>query len=182
MRWLARIVVTIVAIILVALGAVFVDDRFDQQTLVKRVRNDKLETIKPDWPGNGIDQRDRFMDERHPYIPTFLKLLKWRFGPHPLKEAKQNDTWRVDVRDPQEFLSSGRDGIMWLGHASFYIRIGGVGILTDPVFGDPMFLKRVVPVPSQLDAIKGVDYVLLSHDHRDHMDENSIRQIATKYP
>ncbi|HKP68978.1 MAG TPA: MBL fold metallo-hydrolase, partial [Pyrinomonadaceae bacterium] len=92
------------------------------------------------------------------------------------------DTWKVEVRDPSEFLASGRDGILWLGHASFYIRVNGVGILTDPIFGTPPVVKRYVEVPSPLEHITKVDYVLLSHDHRDHMDETTLRDVANKFP
>jgi L-ascorbate metabolism protein UlaG (beta-lactamase superfamily) len=51
-----------------------------------------------------------------------------------------------------------------------------------PIFGKPPFVKTFVDVPSPLENIKKVDYVLLSHDHRDHTDEESIRQIAGKFP
>ena len=149
---------------------------------MKRVNNDKLPTIKPDFDGNKIDDRGRFVDEYDPYVPSLTQVLKWKLGPHPLKEAKQNDTWKADVLDPREFLRSDADGIMWLGHASFYIRVGGVALVTDPVFGDPWFLTRFVPVPSQVDHIETLDHVLISHDHRDHMDENSLKALTQRFP
>jgi L-ascorbate metabolism protein UlaG (beta-lactamase superfamily) len=71
---------------------------------------------------------------------------------------------------------------MWLGHASFFIRLNGVSILTDPIFGKPPIVKRYVDVPTPIDLIRSVDYVLLSHDHRDHMDENTLRAVAEKFP
>lgn len=149
---------------------------------MKRVKKKGLPTVKPDFAGNKVDDRGRFVDEHDPYLPSLLSVLKWKLGGNPLKEAKQNDPWKLDVRDPCDFLGTDDDGIMWLGHASFYIRVGSVGLLTDPVFGDPSFLSRFVPVPSQLEHIEGVDHVLISHDHRDHMDESSIKAIAEKFP
>lgn len=149
---------------------------------MKRVKNDDLPIVKPDFAGNKVDERGRFCDEYSPYLPSLMSVLKWKLGTDPLKEAKQNDDWHVEVRDPREFLESNSDGIMWLGHASFYIRIGGVAILTDPVFDEPRFLTRFVPVPSQIELIETLDYILISHDHRDHMDENSIRALTTKFP
>jgi L-ascorbate metabolism protein UlaG (beta-lactamase superfamily) len=86
------------------------------------------------------------------------------------------------VRDPSAFLDGEQDGILWLGHASFYIRLNGVGILTDPIFDTPTFVRRFVEVPAQLDRIRKVDHILLSHDHRDHTDEPSLRRIAEKFP
>lgn len=169
--------------VIVAVPAVgLVLNSIDYQTPVRHVRNDKLPLIKPDWPGNTLDQKDRFMDERDPFLPNTMDLLKWRMGRNPFKDEKEKDVWRPAVKDPVEFLSSEADGIMWLGHATFYIRLGGKGILTDPVFDEPFPLKRLVQISSPLDKINNVDYVLLSHDHRDHMDEASLRAIAAKFP
>jgi L-ascorbate metabolism protein UlaG (beta-lactamase superfamily) len=182
LAWVLRIALGVVILIGVLLAAVVIDEKTDHVTLVKRSRNENLETIKPNFTGNAIDQRDRFFDEQNPYLPSMLSVVKWKLGGNPLKDEKETDSWRPEVRDPREFLASGSDGIMWLGHASFYIRLNGVGILADPVFGDPTFLRRMMPVESQLDLIDKVDYVLLSHDHRDHMDGDSIKAIAAKFP
>jgi L-ascorbate metabolism protein UlaG (beta-lactamase superfamily) len=149
---------------------------------VKRIKNPELPTVKSDFHGNKVDDRGRFIDEHAPYLPSLTQVVKWKLSADPLKEAKQNDTWKVGVHDPRSFLSSGADGIMWLGHASFYIRVGGVCVITDPVFGDPVFLTRFVPVPSQLEHIDTLDHVLISHDHRDHMDETSIKAVTKKFP
>ena len=180
-KWLVRLGIFIaVTAAIPAVGLVL--DELDYQTASGRIKNEQLETIRADWQGNTLDQRTRFMDERNPFVPRTLDLLKWRFGDRPSLKEKQTDTWRVEVKDPSAFLSSSSDGILWLGHASFYIRIGGIGILTDPVFGEPTFLKRLQAVPSSLEKLTDVDYVLISHDHRDHMDEVSLRSIASKFP
>lgn len=182
LRWLLWIGLGIPVLFAAAGLAFYVDERTDHFILVKRIKNEELKTIKPDFAGNAVDQRDRFFDERDPFLPSMFSVLKWKLGGNPLKEEKQNDTWRPEVRDPRRFLASGEDGIMWLGHAGFYIRLGGVSIITDPVFGDAKFLRRFMPVPSQLEFIEQADYVLLSHDHRDHTDEDSIRGVAKKFP
>jgi L-ascorbate metabolism protein UlaG (beta-lactamase superfamily) len=180
-KWLKRI--ALVLVVLLSIPLIFlVWEQLDHQTLSRRVRNERLHTIKPDWPGNALDQRERFFDERNPYLPKTIQLLKWRFGDRPFEEEKRGDIYRLEVRDPRDFLASGRDGILWLGHASFYIRIGDTGILIDPVFGDPRFIRRWMDVPSPLEHISDVDYVLVSHDHRDHMDEPTLRAIAAKFP
>jgi L-ascorbate metabolism protein UlaG (beta-lactamase superfamily) len=181
-KWLVRMAMAAAVVVLGSAAIFLIADGVDRQNVVKRINNENLPIVKPGWEGNGLDESDRFVNEYHPYVPGMLKVLKWKLGGNPLKDAKESDTWRPDVRDPRDFLSSGREGIQWLGHASFYIRIGGVAILIDPVFGDPAFLRRIVPVASQLEYIDRVEYVLVSHDHRDHMDENSLRQIAARFP
>ena len=145
-------------------------------------QNDELRTIKPGWPGTPVDQKDRFINHEHPFLPSAFDLITWKAGSNPFEKEKQEDTARLEVRGPRDFLASGEDGMLWFGHASFYIRVKGVGILTDPIFGTPPVVKRLVEVPSPLEHIKQVDYVLLSHDHRDHMDETTLRDIARKFP
>jgi L-ascorbate metabolism protein UlaG (beta-lactamase superfamily) len=144
--------------------------------------NEKLKTIRADWQGVPVDEKGRFVNQEFPYLPKITNMIKWTLSPNPQRKEKRKDTARLAVNDPKEFLDSERDGILWLGHASFFIRLAGKSILLDPVFGKPLFLKLLVDLPSPLDQIKTVDYVLLSHDHRDHADEGSIRAIALKFP
>lgn len=180
-KWLGRIGMVVLLLLLVLVAAAFWSDR-DQQTPSGRVKNDALPVMKPGWEGNLIDQHGRFINEEFPFLPKTRDLIAWQLSGNEFKDEKRNDGTRVEVRDPSAFLASDQDGILWLGHASFYIRLNGVSILTDPIFDTPTFVRRYVEVPSQLEHIRKVDYVLLSHDHRDHTDESSLRNIAAKFP
>lgn len=72
----------------------------------------------------------------------------------------------------------------WLGHSTVLIEIDGLRVLTDPVWGaraSPSRLagpKRFQPVPLPLRALPPVDLVLVSHDHYDHLDYPTIRELA----
>jgi len=77
----------------------------------------------------------------------------------------------------------------WLGHASVLLKIDGFTILTDPVFSTwiglglgPFTLgfKRMVEPALAPDALSGVDLILLSHAHMDHMDLPSLRALENK--
>jgi L-ascorbate metabolism protein UlaG (beta-lactamase superfamily) len=76
--------------------------------------------------------------------------------------------------------------ITWLGHATFLIELDGKTILTDPVFSDrasPLSWigpKRFHPVPIAIPALPSLDAVVISHDHYDHLDDASIRQLLPK--
>lgn len=180
-KWFFRIVAAF-GLILVGIVAVIVWNEFDYSVIKKRVKNENLTTVKSDWQGTPVDQKGRFVNQEFPYLPSTIDLLKWQLSANPQKEEKQNDTSPLEIKDASEFLNSNKDGIIWFGHAAFLIRIGGVNILTDPVFGDPSFVKKYIDVPSPLPKIKQLDYVLISHDHRDHCDEMTIRNIAEKFP
>jgi L-ascorbate metabolism protein UlaG (beta-lactamase superfamily) len=180
-RWLRRLGL----VVLIIIGALFLIAAWaetDTAVLKGYKQNDDLRTIKEGWPGTPVDEKDRFMNDEFPFLPSMTDLLKWKLGGNKFAQEKENDTGRLEVKDPRAFLSSDEDGIMWLGHASFFIRMNGVSLLTDPIFGKPPVVKRFVEVPSPLDDIKQVDYVLISHDHRDHMDETTLRAIAQKFP
>jgi L-ascorbate metabolism protein UlaG (beta-lactamase superfamily) len=66
------------------------------------------------------------------------------------------------------------------------IEIGGLRVLTDPVWGpraSPSRLvgpKRFQPVPVALKAMPDIDLVVISHDHYDHLDYPSIRELARR--
>ena len=68
------------------------------------------------------------------------------------------------------------DRIRWLGHATVLIELDGVRILTDPVLRSRVLhLRRAVPL--ELDELEGLDAVLVSHVHYDHLDLPSLRRL-----
>src|SRR2546426_9269957 len=76
--------------------------------------------------------------------------------------------------------------ITWIGHSAFLVRMDGVTFLTDPMFSDragPLpFVgpPRLVPPGVPLAALPSVDFALLSHDHFDHADFWSVKQLARR--
>ncbi len=150
--------------------------------IVKYASNENLPTIKSDWKGTPVDEKNRFVNYEFAFLPKFSDLLKWQSSVNPQKAEKESDADRLKVLDATEFLQSERNGILWLGHAGFFIRLNGVNILIDAVFGKPPLVKTFVDAPPVIEKIKRLDYVLISHDHRDHADEASVKQIAQKFP
>ncbi|WP_193241853.1 MBL fold metallo-hydrolase [Streptomyces phaeolivaceus] len=74
--------------------------------------------------------------------------------------------------------------ITWMGHSSVLAEIDGHRVLFDPVWGErcsPFAFagpKRLHPVPVPLAALGPVDVVVISHDHYDHLDMPSIKELA----
>jgi L-ascorbate metabolism protein UlaG (beta-lactamase superfamily) len=69
--------------------------------------------------------------------------------------------------------------ITWIGHSTFLIQCDGVNILTDPVFGDlSFFYKRLIAPGLALNQVPPIDIMLLSHNHRDHMDGPSLKVLG----
>lgn len=73
--------------------------------------------------------------------------------------------------------------LAWFGHSSYYLQVEGCRILVDPVFSN-----NASPIPGSVVAFKGpdqfrvddipeCDLLLISHDHWDHLDYDSIRKL-----
>ncbi len=177
-----KIAALVLFILIGVLAAIILWSENDKAVIVKYTENENLPTVKTDWRGTPVDQKGRFVNHEFPFLPSTVDLLRWQLGTKPQKLEKQNDMERLEVRDPTEFLRGEKDGILWLGHASFLIRLNGKNILLDPVFGKPSLINTLVDVPSPIDKLQMVDFILISHSHRDHCDEETIRQLTGKFP
>ena len=77
------------------------------------------------------------------------------------------------------------DYIVWIGHATFLIKLGDTTIITDPVFSKntgPLTFgpKRYVDPAIKLDEVPKTDLLLLTHNHYDHLDASAIRNFPHK--
>ena len=99
---------------------------------------------------------------------------------NPQKQEKQLDTFRPGLVHDPSFLRHDADCIVWLGHATFFIRLNGVNLLIDPVFFDVPLVKRYVNHAYSPALFNNLDYLLISHDHQDHCQERSIRFLVNQ--
>ena len=76
----------------------------------------------------------------------------------------------------------------WLNHSSFHLEYEGIHFLTDPIwsnrcspvpFAGP---KRRHPVPLPLHDFSKVDFVLISHNHYDHLDKKTVLILHALHP
>ena len=76
-----------------------------------------------------------------------------------------------------------RPAVWWLGHATVLLRINGQHILTDPHLNhraSPLPVlgpERKVPAPANVTELPRIDAVLISHNHYDHLDITTVRQL-----
>jgi len=83
-------------------------------------------------------------------------------------------------------LDSAQPVIIWFGHSSYLLRIENKNILVDPVFSGnaaPLsFMVKAFPGANEYKAsdMPFVDYLILSHDHYDHLDFKTLRKLKNK--
>lgn len=145
---------------------------------IKYIKNPELKVILPGWKGNPVIN-GRFIDPEKRFDNSFSKVLRWQLGGNDKKAEKKADKWRLTVNKGKDFLEREGNLLVWLGHASFFLQLNGKRILIDPVFGK---ISGVVPrfseLPCSISDFRDIDYVLLSHGHRDHCDSTTLKALA----
>jgi hypothetical protein len=154
------------------------------KSLGKRSRGARLERMRASsrWAGDGFRNvhpvRPGLRDSNAamPTISEFLCGGERRVPKGSLPSMSPLDTW---AKSPASGLRA-----TWLGHSTLLIEIGGLRVLTDPVWGQrasPSQLagpKRFQPVPVALRSVLPIDLVIVSHDHYDHLDYPTVRELA----
>lgn len=113
------------------------------------------------------------------------KFEQWRYGAPQIPPGG----WAFPVLRPDvAFIKSNRsvDTLTWIGHASFLLQLDGLNILTDPhlteraspvSFAGP---KRITPPALDFADLPHIDIVIVSHNHYDHMDEETLVRLAAQ--
>ncbi|MDO7845638.1 MBL fold metallo-hydrolase [Hymenobacter sp. M29] len=144
---------------------------------ISYLRNEALPTVRPGYPGNKLFGNE-FANGEDLFEPSFGTVLKWQLATNPQKAEKKADTWAPTVVDCTAFLKSTDDGLVWLGHSTFLLRIEATTFLFDPVLFSSLGLRRRHPLPCRPENLTDIDFLLLSHGHRDHLDEQSVKLLA----
>ncbi|CAM4417643.1 L-ascorbate metabolism protein UlaG (beta-lactamase superfamily) [Paenibacillus endophyticus] len=112
---------------------------------------------------------------------TSLKQFK-RWRQERIRRLRMKDySFTVPNVEPDiAYLEDNRKwpSLTWVGHSTFFIQLGGLNIMTDPVWSTQMaFQKRLSPPGIPIDDVPPVDVVLISHSHYDHLNINSLRRL-----
>ena len=79
----------------------------------------------------------------------------------------------------------------WVGHATVLLRLGGMTILTDPVFSPRVGIglglvtggpRRLTAPALRLDELPTIDLILISHAHFDHLDRPTLARLSKRIP
>jgi len=104
----------------------------------------------------------------------------------PEKRVAALPSMRPDVTTLRENGSEAT--VTWIGHATLLVQLDGVNFLTDPTwakragpFGGLVGVGRYTPPPLPIEDLPRIDFVVISHDHYDHLDEPTVRALARRF-
>jgi L-ascorbate metabolism protein UlaG (beta-lactamase superfamily) len=151
------------------------------RTLGRQPKGARLERMKA--AATWVDGSFRNIHPMLPHLrrgpmPTVSEFLRsaGRVPPAPLPSVDPRAGWSRPVETGLRAT--------WLGHSTVLLEIDGARVLTDPVWGErcsPLGFagpKRFQPVPIAVAALPELDAILVSHDHYDHLDYPTIRELA----
>lgn len=88
-------------------------------------------------------------------------------------------TPRIGQTHEPRLVTNGELGVTFIGHASFFLQMGGHNIVIDPNFARWLFvLKRLRRPGLRIADLPPIDLVLVSHAHFDHLHRPSLRAIV----
>lgn len=114
----------------------------------------------------------------------FLSVMAdYLFGKHPnTKPSYPLPSIKTDLKK----IAPDKNVLIWFGHSSYFIQLNGIRLLVDPVLS-----RTASPVPGNVVSFDGtdiyrpedipeLDYVIITHDHWDHLDYPTMKKLKAK--
>ncbi|WP_313099993.1 MBL fold metallo-hydrolase [Epilithonimonas sp.] len=114
-----------------------------------------------------------------------MRQVLWEFITDKTENKKPKNlipTHKTDLKNQ----SITDNFLVWMGHSSYYFQLSGKRFLVDPVFSG-----NASPIPGTTKAFAGtdiysaedfpeIDFLIISHDHYDHLDYKTIKELKPK--
>lgn len=134
-------------------------------------------------PSDHYDGR-KFFNPRIDTDKSLRDLRRWR-------QSRRPGAWPSRLRNPifppPPEVARDEISLTFIGHATFLLRFDGMNLLTDPIFSErasPVSWsgpKRVRAPGVAFDNLPEIHFVLISHNHYDHMDLPSLRRLRDRW-
>ncbi len=115
------------------------------------------------------------------------KMIKKQLKGNPNRKPSNPLPFIKWSKEEVESIPDSATTAIWYGHSAFYLKMNGKNILLDPMFGDypspiPYTLNKRFndTIPIAISDLPTIDIIILSHDHYDHLDYNSILKLKDK--
>jgi L-ascorbate metabolism protein UlaG (beta-lactamase superfamily) len=179
LKRMAIILVTLIALIAITTVIIMQLPQFG-----KAPSGQRLERIKnsPNYKNGKFQNRIPTPIIPEGYTMTG-EVIRTFFGKNPRKFPTDSFP---SVKTDLKALPKDSNVLVWFGHSSYFMQVNGKRILVDPVlmgsasplpFGVKAFRGTDIYTP---DEIPEIDYLLISHDHFDHLDYKTIMALKHK--
>lgn len=167
--------------VLIIIGILFLN--FSPKFGKKASDDQKAEYAKSENYENG-----KFLNQS----PTKMDLDYWGLFNEMLKKAPNRSPSSEIVTNNVDSASIGNKAdnktqLTWFGHSTFLLEMDGKKILIDPMFGESPSPLPIIGakryskgLPIEIEKLPFIDAVILSHDHYDHLDYESIKKLNGK--
>jgi len=165
--------VALAVVVLVSLGL-----------LVGCLKSVSYKNFDPDIAHHG---EDAFISE------AIISSPLWRYFRMRLREGAMpdvTDNMRSDIQVPVDqkrvMQPQQQPQLTWMGHATVLVQYRGVNFLTDPHFSQraaPVSFagpKRLVPPAMDIEDLPDIDFVVISHNHYDHLDSKTVEALGNQ--
>ncbi|MCM2422484.1 MBL fold metallo-hydrolase [Streptomyces sp. RKAG293] len=141
---------------------------------------------EPRPPGERRVWPRSFADRLTAPLPGFREMARTlrEGGLRPTAESLATVPGLPVEPGPLPDVDSDTVAVTWAGHASWVLRIGGLTVLTDPVWSEKILgtPARVTPVGVAWEELPHIDAVVISHNHYDHLDAPTLRRLPRDTP
>lgn len=144
-------------------GQVSKEDKLDYEKRAENYNNGKF-TYPAEWVLEGLSE-DTIVSDKDTLPKENIPVVTPEFADAP-------DIDKLNVT--------------WFGHSAMLVQLHGMNILIDPVFSErtsPVSFigpKRFSDLPVEIQDLPDIDVVVISHDHYDHLDMDSIKALNQK--
>lgn len=143
---------------------------------------------KPGYNGPPSDHFNGTTFENSGNVPEkdFLDVMKWYLQRDQGNWVQIPESEVTFAEKPANNVTRGMV-ITYVNHSTFLIQTAGVNILTDPVWSDRVspfsFIgpKRYRPAGVKFEDLPKIDVVLISHNHYDHLDLETIKKLNDRF-
>ena len=162
---------------------------YDQFGAIPKGRHLDIAKQSPQWH----EERAIFVNRRPDILDTMN--VGSRFWSDPFGKDEPNFLFNDHQTKPEGPLPEERNPdlvafsqsteavkFIWLGHSTILLSIDGKVVLIDPIFSShaapvKIAAQRFQPPALSLDQLPEIDYIIISHDHYDHLDMETVKHF-----
>jgi N-acyl-phosphatidylethanolamine-hydrolysing phospholipase D len=161
-------------------SCLFAPQPFDEESWRIRVAQSDPADLYLPHEENGVFFNPWMVGEKG----RFSQFIKWRLT-QKADYTEQEETYLPELEpgtlERIEKIPQDQDFLVWIGHATFLIRLSGAYWLTDPMFSNRALLPSRLTPPAlslkDLEELSGPLNIIISHNHYDHLDTASLQAL-----